>query len=129
MSTQRTSTFSSLNELLSFRVGKLEYGFQRLHCFVFSSRLGDCLCYWVQMAATKFCGPRAFATSFHVKIFLRPFYALIPVTGDLLKTCGDGYTASRVTEQSYLGLTMLTSNEEEPKKCGLKTAHSQLFLK
>ncbi|ESN91398.1 hypothetical protein HELRODRAFT_165428 [Helobdella robusta] len=81
------------------------------------------------MAATKFCGPKAFATFFHVEILLRLFCALFPVTGDLLKTCGDDYTGdggrfkmeleastSRVTEQPYLGLTLLTSNEERPRK-------------
>ncbi|ESO12145.1 hypothetical protein HELRODRAFT_158595 [Helobdella robusta] len=78
----------------------------------------------------------------YVKIFLRLFCALLPVAGDLLKTCGEGYTGdedrfkteleastSGVTEQLYLRLTLLISNEERPKKGGLKIACSQPFFK
>ncbi|ESN94211.1 hypothetical protein HELRODRAFT_164008 [Helobdella robusta] len=69
---------------------------------VFSSRLGDCLCHWVETAATKFFEPKAFATSFLVKIFLRLFGALLPVTVDLLKICDEGYIVDRGMFQNIL---------------------------
>ncbi|ESN91247.1 hypothetical protein HELRODRAFT_182103 [Helobdella robusta] len=86
---------------------------------IFSSHLGDCPCHWVQTAATTFCGLRALATYFQVKIFLFLFCPLIPGTEDILKTCGNGYTgvgASRAIKQPYLELTLVILNKEGPRK-------------